>query len=57
VVTPLREQQMSSKAESRVLDNLQRKAAASTSVNPGSAAPSTPKRIDSFSQLPADAWK
>lgn len=45
------------KAESALLDNLQRKAAANSSVNPGSAAPSTPRSITRFDQLPADAWK
>jgi hypothetical protein len=57
VVTPKREQQISSKAQSQLLDNLQQKAAASTSVNPGSAAPSTPRQITSFHQLGPEAWK
>jgi hypothetical protein len=56
VVTPKREQQISSKAQSQLLDNLQQKAAASTSVNPGSAAPSTPRQITSFHD-PALQWK
>lgn len=56
VVTPKREKELSSKSQSELLDNLQRKAAASTSVNPGSAAPSTPKVITSFSQLGREAW-
>ncbi len=56
VVTPKREQQLSSKAQSQLLDNLQHKAAASSSVNPGSAAPSTPTRVDSFHKLPPSAW-
>jgi hypothetical protein len=56
VVTPKREQQMASTAESKLLDNLQRKAAASTSVNPGSATPSTPRAVNSFHQLPREAW-
>lgn len=43
------------KAQSQLLDNLQQKAAASTSPNPGSAAPSTPKRITSFND-PALTW-
>jgi len=55
VVTPQREQQLASKAQSQLLDNLQHKAAASTSVNPGSAAPSTPKRVTSFSD-PSLQW-
>lgn len=45
------------KAQSSLLDNLQKKAAANTSVNPGSTAPSTPRAYTSFGQLPADAWK
>jgi hypothetical protein len=45
------------KAESALLDTLQRKAAANSSVNPGSAAPSTPKSVTRFQDLPADAWK
>jgi hypothetical protein len=57
VVTPKREQDLSAKAQSELLDNLQHKAAASTSVNPGSAAPSTPKRVDSFYKLGPEAWK
>ena len=48
---------LSQKAQSQLLDNLQQKAAASTSVNPGSAAPSTPKRYSNFNELPADMWK
>lgn len=45
------------KAESALLDNLQRKAAANSSVNPGSAAPSAPRSVTRFDQLPPDAWK
>jgi hypothetical protein len=48
---------LSQQAEARTLDSLQRKAAASTSVNPGSAAPSAPKSVRSFHDLPADAWR
>ena len=48
---------LSTKAQSQLLDSLQQKAAASNSVNPGSAAPSTPKFVRSFSQLGPDAWK
>lgn len=44
-----------STAESSVLDTLQRKAAASSSVNPGSAAPSTPRAPRSFSD-PSLTW-
>lgn len=50
------DQTATQKAQSQLLDNLQRKAAASTSVNPGSAAASTPKRVDRFDQLPKEAW-
>lgn len=46
-----------SQAESAVLDSLKQRAAASTSVSPSAATASTPKRIDSFHQLPADAWR
>jgi hypothetical protein len=45
------------KAESQLLDSLKTKAAAATSVNPGSSAPSSPRTITRFDQLPADAWR
>jgi hypothetical protein len=45
------------RVESKLLDNLQKKAAANSSVNPGSAVPSTPRTVTRFDQLPADAWK
>lgn len=45
------------KAKSDQLDDLRRQAAASTAPNPGSAAPSTPKNVRKFSDLPASAWK
>lgn len=45
------------KAQSTLLDTLKHKAAASTSVNPNAAAPSTPRSITRFDQLGADAWK
>jgi hypothetical protein len=48
---------LSSKAQSQLLDTLQQKGAASTSVNPGSAAPSTPKTVTSFHQLGPEAWR
>ena len=48
---------LSRKAESSLLDSLQQKAAASTSVNPGSAASSTPKSYKSFTDLPPEAWR
>jgi hypothetical protein len=48
---------LSAKAESKLLDTLQHKAAATTSVNPGSAAHSAPKPVKSFHDLPADAWR
>lgn len=48
IVTPKREQMIGSKAQSQLLDNLQHKAAASTGVNPGSAASSAPGTITSF---------
>lgn len=47
---------LSSSAQSQLLDDLKHKARASTSVNPGSTAPSTPKSYNSFSELPAEAW-
>jgi hypothetical protein len=43
--------------ESKVLEDLQQRAHAATSVNPGSAAPSSPRAITSFKDLPADAWR
>lgn len=46
-----------SQAESAVLDSLKQKAAASSAVHPHAATASTPKRIDSFNQLTADAWR
>jgi hypothetical protein len=48
---------LSQKAQATLLDNLKTKATASTSVNPGSAAPSAPKSVRSFHDLPADAWR
>jgi hypothetical protein len=47
---------LSSSAQSQLLDKLQTKAAASTSVNPG-AASSAAKSYDSFAKLPADMWR
>ena len=47
---------LSAKAQSQLLDNLQTKAAASTSVNPGSATPSTPRNVTSFND-PSLEWK
>lgn len=44
-------------AEAKLLDSLKTKAAASTGVNPGSAAPSAPRTVTKFSQLPAEAWR
>ena len=43
-------------SQQAVLADLQRKAAASTSVNPASAKATTPKQYRSFHDLPADAW-
>jgi len=48
---------LSQRAQSTLLDTLKQKAAASTSVNPGSAAASTPRQVTRFSDLPAEAWK
>ena len=48
---------LSNKAQSELLDTLKTKAAASTSVNPGSAAATTPKRITKFSDLGPEAWR
>jgi hypothetical protein len=48
---------LSQRAEAKQLDTLQRKAAASTSVNPGSAAASSPRAVTRFDQLPPEAWK
>jgi hypothetical protein len=44
-------------AEGRLLDNLKTNARASTSVNPGSSAPSAPQTITRFDQLPPEAWR
>lgn len=44
-------------SESKLLDTLQQKAKAATSVNPGSAAPSSPRAVTRFSDLPPEAWK
>jgi hypothetical protein len=49
--------QLSKQAETKLLDSLKTKAAASSSVNPGSAASSTPKSYASFYDLPKSAWK
>ncbi len=48
---------LSRQAQSTLLDNLKQKAAASTSVNPGSAAASSPRAVTRFSDLPPEAWK
>lgn len=48
---------LSKKAEATMLDSLKRNAAAASSINPGSAAASTPKSVTRFSDLPADAWR
>lgn len=45
------------KAQSSLLDTLQKKAAANSSVNPGAAAPSASRSYTSFKDLPAEAWK
>lgn len=47
VVLPRLQSATTQQAQSQLLDNLHQKAAAS-SVNPGSAAPTSPRRIDSF---------
>ena len=47
---------LNSTAQSQLLDKLQTKAAASTSVNPG-AASSAAKSYDSFHKLPAELWR
>src|SRR5262245_5942449 len=44
-------------AEAKLLDSLKTKAVASTSVNPGSAAPSAPRTVTKFTDLPPDAWR
>lgn len=48
---------LSQRTEASLLDSLQRKAAASTGVNPGSAAATTSKPIRSFSDLGPEAWR
>lgn len=57
IVLPKLARGLTQQAQSKLLDNLQQKAAASTGINPGSAAPATHKRVDSFHQLGPDAWK
>lgn len=57
IVLPKLARGLTQQAQSKLLDNLQQKAAASTGINPGGSAPATHKRVDSFHQLPADAWK
>ncbi len=47
---------LTQKAETRLLDSLKQKAAAATSVNPGSAAASAPRAVTSFSD-PSLKWK
>jgi hypothetical protein len=49
--------QLSNRAQAQLLDSLKTKAAASSSVNPGSAAPSAPRTVSRFDQLPPDAWR
>ncbi len=48
---------LTQRAQSTLLDSLKTKAAASSSVNPGSAAASTPRSVTRFSDLPPEAWK
>jgi hypothetical protein len=49
--------QQSRQAEAKLLDSLKTKAAASTGVNPGSAAPSATRAVTKFADLSADAWR
>lgn len=44
-------------AEAKLLESLKTKAAAATSVNPGSAAASTPRSVRSFKDLGEEAWR
>ena len=48
---------LTQRAQSTLLDNLKQKAAASSSVNPGSATASSPRAVTKFSDLPPEAWK
>jgi predicted mannosyl-3-phosphoglycerate phosphatase (HAD superfamily) len=48
---------LQSKSESALLENLQRKAAASNTVNPGSAASSSPRAYKSFKDLGPEMWR
>ena len=48
---------LNSRAQSTLLDSLKTKASASSSVNPGSAAASSPRAVSRFSDLPPEAWK
>ena len=57
IVLPKLAQGLTQTAQTKLLDNLTQKAAASTSVNPGSSAPATQKAYKSFKDLPAEAWK
>ena len=47
---------LSSQAQSKLLDNLQHKAQATTGVNPGGAAPSTSRKVTKFTDLGPEAW-
>lgn len=47
----------SRQAEAKLLDSLKTKAAASTGVNPGSAAPSASRAVTKFTDLGPDAWR
>lgn len=48
---------LAQRASQDTVADLQRKAHASTAVNPSSAAPATKKPITSFHDLPAEAWR
>jgi hypothetical protein len=48
---------LSQSTEARLLDSLKTRAAASTSVNPGSAAPSASRQVTRFQDLGPDSWR
>jgi hypothetical protein len=48
---------LSSSTEAKLLDSLKTRAAASTSVNPGSAAASASRQVARFQDLGPDAWR
>jgi hypothetical protein len=48
---------LSQKTEASLLEKLQTKAAAATSVNPGNAASTASRGFKSFADLPPEMWR